>query len=316
MPYEIPTETHYEERLLGPLTVKQSIYAAAAGSITIFMVFLAKDVHFLVRAVSTMASLGIAMGVIFFNLDEYVKNYILYIREERTVSWISPAASRLLGVKEVKANAAFLRNNNVIAILKIHPINFGVLNKEDQDIVIYNFLQFLNSLDFNIQIVMRSVNLDLTEYLDSLQRRIVQRDDQMSLVYFEHFSKYLEEYIAERKINDRLFYIMIPGRKSFDEKKIISDLETRCQVIIESLNRSGIIAERMDNKQILDFYSSYFTQTFHIGEDFISPVTMYKKIWEGERAGMKPPSIEPMEELEEPTVESKEEKPSEFKKAV
>jgi len=282
MPYEIPTEIQYEERLLGPLTIRQSIYAFFAGIISIYMIFLAVNIDIIVRIFVTIISVGFAIGAIFFNLDEYLLHYISFIKETKTVSWISPAASELLGIKSIKADSVFLNNGNVIAVLKVTPINFGVLNKEDQDIVIYGFLQFLNSLDFPIQIVMRSVNLDLSDYLASLKRRIVQRDDQMALVYFEHFSKYLNEYISERKINDRLFYIIVPAKRYFDEKKTIRDLETRCTVIIESLNRSGIIAERMDNKQLLNFYTSYFTQTFHVGEDFLSPITMYRRIWEGE----------------------------------
>ncbi|OYT26500.1 MAG: hypothetical protein B6U97_03725 [Candidatus Altiarchaeales archaeon ex4484_96] len=282
MPYEIPSDITYEERLLGPLTVKQSIYAVICGGIVIYVFFFVKDMNLVLRALISLLAIGVAVGVTFFDLDRYVINYVGFMREQRAVSWISPAASRLLGIRDIKADSVFLKNGNVLAVLKITPINFGVLNKEDQDIVIYNFLQFINSVDFPIQIVMRSVNLDLTDYLSSLKRRIVQRDDQMALVYFEHFSKYLAEYIAERKINDRLFYVLVPARKFFEERKIIRDLETRCSIITESLNRSGIVAERLDNKELQTFYSSYFTQTFHVGEDFLTPLTMYRRIWVGE----------------------------------
>lgn len=288
MPYEIPTEIEYEERLLGPLTVKQSIYAIIAGTISVYLLFFSSGLNILLKLFILIAVDGIAVGVIFFDLDKYVVNYIGFLRGSRAVSWISPAASRLLGIKDIKADSVFLKNRKVLAVLKVTPINFGVLNKEDQDIVIYNFLQFLNSLDFPIQIVMRSVNLDLTDYLSNLRRKIVQRDDQMALVYFEHFSKFLEEYISERKINDRLFYIIVPAQVFFDERKTIQNLKTRCKVIMESLNKSGIRAERLDNQQLQEFYASYFTQTFHIGEDFLTPITMYRKIWaeeEGQEGG-------------------------------
>ncbi len=184
MPYEIPTDIQYEERLLGPLTTKQSIYAVICGGITIYLFFFAGEMNTAIKLIISFVALGIAVGVIFFEIDRYVINYIGFMRQDRSVSWISPAASRLLGIKEIKADSVFLKNGDVVAVLKVTSINFGVLNKEDQDIVIYNFLQFVNSIDFPIQIVMRSVNLDLTDYLASLKRKIVQRDDQMALVYF------------------------------------------------------------------------------------------------------------------------------------
>ncbi|MEA1924690.1 MAG: PrgI family protein [Candidatus Altiarchaeota archaeon] len=287
MPYEIPTNIQYEERLLGPLTTKQSIYAVICGGISIY-VFFFTDMNPALKLTISFASVGIAVGVIFFELDQYLVHYVGFMRQDKSVSWISPAASRLLGIKEIKADSVFLKNGEIVAVLKITSINFGVLNKEDQDIVIYNFLQFINSIDFPIQVVMRSVNLDLSDYLVSLKRKIVQRDDQMALVYFEHFSKYLDEYVSERKINDRFFYVVVPAKKSFDERKVIRNLETRCSTIMESFNMSGIVADRMDNKQLLNFYASYFTQTFHVGEDFLTPITMYRRIWAGDEDRIDP----------------------------
>jgi len=286
MAYRIPTNIRYEERLFGSLTIKQSIYAGIAISIIIY-VFFFSDLDFVIRLVISLVVFVLAVGFTQFDLETFIINYIYFMKQEKEVSWISPAARKLMEIKSIRASTVFLKSGRSLAVIKVRPINFGVLSKEDQDSVIYGFLQFLNSLNFPVQIVMRSVNLDLSDYLTNLKRGIIQRDDKMSLAYYEHFAEYMYGYIKENKVNDRLFYIIIPAKKRWDEQGIIRSLDGRCRSIIESLARSGIIAERLNNSKLLNLYSSYFTQSFHIEGEYLSPITMYRKIWTGAPEGPK-----------------------------
>ena len=278
MPYKIPSDIRYEERLFGPLTIKQSIYLLIAVILGLWIVFIVKP-DFIITIFLVMIIGLLTIGFIMFNLDVRIVNYVLYMREKKQSSWISPAARNLMEIKSIRADAVFLKDGRVMGVVKIKPINFGVLSKEDQDTVIYGFLEFINSLSFPMQIVMRSINLDLSEYLNALKRRIVQRDDKMSLAYYEHFSEYMYDYIRANKINDRLFYIIVPAKRFGDEMKTIRNLEDRCRAVIETLALSGIIAERQSNKQLLNIYASYFTESFKIDEEFVSPITMYRRMW-------------------------------------
>jgi|WetSurMetagenome_2_1015567.scaffolds.fasta_scaffold126866_2 hypothetical protein len=278
MPYKIPSDIRYEERLFGPLTIKQSVYALITTILIIFLLFFAK-LDFVIQMILVMIVSLLGIGFIMFNLDTYLVNYIFFMKEKKESSWISPAARKLMEIKSIRADAVFLKDGRVLGVVKVKPINFGVLGKEDQDTVIYGFLEFINSLNFPCQIVMRSVNLDLSDYLSALKRRIVQRDDKMSLAYYEHFSEYMYDYIKTNKINDRLFYIIVPAKKFGDETKTILNLEDRCRAVIETLSLSGIIADRLGNKQLLNMYASYFTESFKLDEEFVSPITMYRRMW-------------------------------------
>jgi len=190
MPYKIPSDIRYEEKLFGPLTIKQSVYALITTILIIFLLFFAK-LDFIIQIPLVLIVGVLGVGFIMFNLDTYLVNYLFFMREKKESSWISPAARKLMEIKSIRADAVFLKDGRVLGVVKVKPINYGVLGKEDQDTVIYGFLEFINSLNFPVQIVMRSVNLDLSDYLSALKRRIVQRDDKMSLAYYEHFSEYM-----------------------------------------------------------------------------------------------------------------------------
>jgi hypothetical protein len=73
--------------------------------------------------------------------------------------------------------------------------------------------------------------------------------------------------------------VIISGTKKKTEKETIDYLESQCEEITARLSLSGIVAERMNNRQLLNFYKSYFTDSFELYDSFISPITMYRKMW-------------------------------------
>jgi hypothetical protein len=102
----------------------------------------------------------------------------------------------------------------------------------------------------------------------------------VALAYYEHFADYMRDYIKVSKINDRHFYIVIQSESRGVDKNVIENLEIRCETIRGALALSGIVSERLNTNELVNFYSSYFTETFEIYDTFISPVTLYRKMWQ------------------------------------
>ena len=301
MPYAIPANIKYEEKLVGPFTIKQSIYLAIGGLAAGYLVMAEKppvEVPMIVRYILAVIILLITAGFIQFNLDVWITNYFSYMQQSKKTSWLSPEAKNLMNLQSVRADSVYLKNKTVLGVIKVRPINFGVLSDQDRDTVIYGFLEFLNGLNFPIQIVMRSVNLDLEDYLRNLKRRILQRDDKVALAYYEHFAEYMRSYIKVNKINDRHFFIVIPGQKKGNDKETVDYLGTQCEEIRGRLSLSGIVSERMNTSQLRDFYATYFTETFEVYETYVSPITMYRKMWkQAPKAGgiSEPPATRELE---------------------
>ncbi|HDH41889.1 MAG TPA: hypothetical protein ENG12_05770 [Candidatus Altiarchaeales archaeon] len=278
MPVVIPQDVKYEERFIGPLTIKQSIYAGIAAIIIIY-IWMFTNIFTAVKIILSLIVGGVAAGFIMLNLDVMLLNLFAFVRVKKKASWLSPDAQGLLDIRDIRADTVFLKKGGAIGLIKVTPINFGMLSKEDQDSVIYGFLEFLNTINFPIQIVMKSINLDINDYLSALKQRIEERDDKIALAYYEHFASYMRDYIESTKINDRLFYIVVPAKKHWDEREVVRSLDTRCKNIMDALAFSGINSERLNTQQLLNLYASYFTETFWLDEDFVTAVTMYRKMW-------------------------------------
>jgi hypothetical protein len=58
------------------------------------------------------------------------------------------------------------------AIIKCEGINLELRNLEEQQIIADRFARFLNTLDFPIQILIRSTYLDLSDYISYIKENI------------------------------------------------------------------------------------------------------------------------------------------------
>ena len=72
-----------------------------------------------------------------------------------------------------------MKDNSVRIILKCSTINFLLKNTDEQDSIIISFQRFLNSIDFPIQIMVRSKKLDIDSYLNNLNSRALKQENQL-----------------------------------------------------------------------------------------------------------------------------------------
>lgn len=77
-----------------------------------------------------------------------------------------------LKFSEIKEDILILDDANFCAIVAISSTNYALKNQEEQDALIYGYQNFLNSLDFPLQIVMQSRKMDIHIYLDKVKKQM------------------------------------------------------------------------------------------------------------------------------------------------
>ena len=112
-----------------------------------------------------------------------------------------------------------------IAILKVKPINFQILNKQEKEAITQTFQKFLNSLDFPIQILMTTTKLDLEGYFNLLEERVKETVKKTkNKIYHKNLKSYKEhigDVIKENKVMNRNFYIIIKESPVIDLEEIL-----------------------------------------------------------------------------------------------
>jgi len=75
-----------------------------------------------------------------------------------------------LDVERIKEGTIILKDHSLRGVLLVSSLNFALKSYEEQQATIYQFQNFLNSLDFSCQVLIQSRKLNMTGYIDFLKK--------------------------------------------------------------------------------------------------------------------------------------------------
>ena len=125
------------------------------------------------------------------------------------------STQRYLPFSQIKENIIIMKDDSARLVMRCSTINFLLKNTDEQDSIIISFQRFLNSLDFPIQIIVRSKKLDIESYLSNLNEKALKQTNSLLQNQTYEYIEYLRKLIEVAQIMKKEFYIIIP----FDENE-------------------------------------------------------------------------------------------------
>jgi hypothetical protein len=275
MSYEIPKNLKYEEKIMFNLSLQQAIWLGLFV-VPAVIIFLKSPLLLEINVSISMILAGLGLGFAFLNFKEYTITLYKYFGQPRELGYLSKKMANFIEVKEIKEDTIFLSNGSAKAILQINPINFHILSSIHQEAIISAYKDFLNSLDFPIQIVMRTVNLSLDDYLRNLENNVRKSRNEFLTKQFNDFQEFILDYIENNSVKNRLFYIIIPS----NEKQIgqmLGQLEIRATLCQEKLKSCNLITKRLNTQELVTMLSSYFEGFIENGADYQSLISILEQ---------------------------------------
>lgn len=117
---------------------------------------------------------------------------------------------RYLPFSQIRDNFVVMKDSSLRIVLKCSTINFLLKSIEEQDAIIMSFQRFLNSIDFPIQIMIRSTKLDIETYLNKLNNLAVNQTNPLLQNQTYEYIEYLKKLIEVAQIMRKDFYIVVP----------------------------------------------------------------------------------------------------------
>lgn len=124
---------------------------------------------------------------------------------------ITPTTQEHLDILDIKDNYVILKTGVVCAVLQTTSVNFDLLSEIEQDAIIAAFSMLLNSITFHVQIVLRSKKLDITKYIEKVQRVEQKITDPLLKHQAESYRKFVQDVIRRNEVLDKKFYVVIPS---------------------------------------------------------------------------------------------------------
>ena len=82
-----------------------------------------------------------------------------------------PASTqKYLQIERIREGVVILKDGRLRKIIKCLPVNFDLKSEKEKEVAIYQYQSFLNSLKFPIQIVIQSRRVDLSAYIEKVER--------------------------------------------------------------------------------------------------------------------------------------------------
>jgi KaiC/GvpD/RAD55 family RecA-like ATPase len=83
----------------------------------------------------------------------------------------SASTQRYVEVEEIRDGVLVLKTGALRAVLLVSSINFDLKSSEEQDAIISQYQNFLNSLDFPVQILVQSRRFNIDPYIELLKAK-------------------------------------------------------------------------------------------------------------------------------------------------
>ena len=195
------------------------------------------------------------------------------------------ATQEFVPIKEVRDGIIVLKDDALRAIVLANSVNLSLKSYDEQKATILQFQNFLNTLDFPIQISIQSRRLDIRPYLTLLENRIKLQNEPLLKLQTKEYIEFVRNFTESVSIMTKSFFITVPythttlqsaspsgfsklfsrktdaensmaSKADFEEKR--SQLEQRVSVIQQGLGRCGIKSAQLGTEEVVEVFYKVF----------------------------------------------------------
>ncbi|MFA5792017.1 MAG: hypothetical protein WC884_03200 [Candidatus Paceibacterota bacterium] len=194
------------------------------------------------------------------------------------------ATQEFIPIKEVRDGIIVLKNDELRAIVLANSINLSLKSNDEQRATIMQFQNFINTLDFSVQISVQSRKLDIRPYLLLLEDRIKVQNEPLLKLQTREYIEFIRNFTESVSIMTKSFFVVVPythtilksnngifdrlfSRKNKEEIRIAkqidfeekrSQLEERVSVIQQGLGRCGINSAQLGTEEVVEVLYKVF----------------------------------------------------------
>lgn len=202
---------------------------------------------------------------------------------------IGTPAQQFVPVQEVRDGIIVMKDGSLAMAVLVSSINLSLKSYDEQRATLMQFQNFLNTLDFPIQIVIQSRRYDVRPYILTLQNRLKQQTEPLLQVQTREYIQFIQSFTDQVNIMRKSFFVVIPyippvlsqkqgigkilsffnkkptptqGITDFEEER--TQLEERVSVVEQGLSRVGLRVAQLGTEEVIEL----LYKTFNPGDTF------------------------------------------------
>ena len=196
----------------------------------------------------------------------------------------SKATQEFVPIKEVRDGVVILKDDTMRAVVLASSLNFALKSDDERAAIITQFQDFLNSLDFPVQISIESRRLDIRPYIALLEEQYKEQMNDLMKIQTREYIDFIKKFTESTNIMTKSFFIVVPydpalikvnsglsgkifGKQTavqaseektatFEENR--TQLEERVSVVEQGLVRCGIRVVRLGTEEVIELFYKIF----------------------------------------------------------
>ena len=213
-------------------------------------------------------------------------------------------------ISELRDNVVIMKDGSFRAVVACKSINFDLMSEMEREGVEYSYQNFLNSLKFTTQILLRSQRVDIGPYIERLMEVRRNNDNMLLGVLMDDYINFIDILSQEANIMDKSFFVVIPYYTSAEAEKdlqttknffktftkgkalevtkidratyekAMTEINNRVESVMSGLFQIGIQSVRLNTKELAELYYNFNNPDTAVREplvDFSRLATMYVK---------------------------------------
>jgi type IV secretory pathway VirB4 component len=187
------------------------------------------------------------------------------------------STQQFLEIDQIKEGTVILKNGALRGVLMVSSQNFALKSEEEQSATIYQFQNFLNSLDFSLQVFIQSRKINVTDYLEKLREMEEKQKNELLKIQTREYQEFIKSLVEVGSIMTKTFYTVIPfvpfelakvetykrllakptARKSLTEEEFHryrNQLWQRMEFVALGLKRCGLRAVPLTTRELIELF--------------------------------------------------------------
>ncbi|MEA3398509.1 MAG: hypothetical protein U9R06_02065, partial [Patescibacteria group bacterium] len=132
---------------------------------------------------------------------------------------ITSSTQQFLDISEIKDDTVILRDGSLRAVILVSSINFALKSEDEQNAIISAYVSFLNNIDFSLQIVIQSRELNIDNYIEDLTQKEKEQTNELLKIQTAEYIQYIKELISMSRIMSKHFFVVVPYDPMSDKQK-------------------------------------------------------------------------------------------------
>jgi hypothetical protein len=196
---------------------------------------------------------------------------------------VNAATQQFVPIDRVRDGIILLKTGELRSVIITSSLNLALKSEDEQQAIIMQFQNFLNSLDFPVEFFIQSRNLNIKPYIELLQKRSAQVEEDLLKIQIREYMSFIQNFAEETNIMTKHFFIVVPyiapstgsiqnsnpflsfgqtekkeaeGDAAFNSARM--QLEQRIMTVIQGLSRFGVRGQKLGTEEVIELFYKLF----------------------------------------------------------